>query len=87
MLRGDPIKLTHGEEEGTLEVVEVKALTRKEATLNPRLSDYTRNRAHAIATQNLRRSGASGAHASGPKRQRNRNAAKKAAIRYSAAAA
>ncbi|MER0477385.1 hypothetical protein ABR737_03235 [Streptomyces sp. Edi2] len=55
--------------------------------MNPRLSDYTRNRAHAIATQNLRRSGASGAHASGPKRQRNRNAAKKAAIRYSAAAA
>ncbi|MFG2210965.1 hypothetical protein [Streptomyces sp. NPDC048638] len=54
--------------------------------MKPRLSDYTGNRVHAVATQNLRRSGASGAHASGPKRQRNRHAAKKAAIRYSAAA-
>ncbi|WP_199826988.1 hypothetical protein [Streptomyces sp. WM6378] len=54
--------------------------------MSPRLSDYTRNREHAVATQNLRRSGASGVHAGGPKRQRNRNAAKKAAIRFSAAA-
>ncbi|GAA3760429.1 hypothetical protein ACF1BP_21920 [Streptomyces sp. NPDC014735] len=54
--------------------------------MKPRLSDYTRNRAHAVATQNLRRSGASGAHAGGPKRQRNRRAAKKAAIRFSSTA-
>lgn len=54
--------------------------------MKPRLSTYTSNRDHAVATQNLRRSGASGVHASGPRRQRNRNASKKAAINYSATA-
>ncbi|MET9779255.1 hypothetical protein ABZ023_34265 [Streptomyces sp. NPDC006367] len=54
--------------------------------MKPRLSDYTRNRAHAVATQNLRRSGASGVHAAGPKRQRTRRASEKAAIRFSVTA-
>ncbi|WP_171053385.1 hypothetical protein [Streptomyces marianii] len=53
--------------------------------MKPRLS-YTSNRTRAVAVQNLRRSGASGAHASGPKRQRDRRGSKKAAIRFSAAA-
>ena len=51
--------------------------------MKPRLGDYTRNRARAVATQNLRRSGASGAHAGGANRQRNRQAANDAAIRFS----
>ncbi|WP_164837409.1 hypothetical protein [Streptomyces sp. B29(2018)] len=54
--------------------------------MKPRLSPYTRNHAHAVATQNLRRSGASGVHAAGPKRQRTRRASEKAAIRFSATA-
>ncbi|WP_167343829.1 hypothetical protein [Streptomyces mutabilis] len=54
--------------------------------MKPRLSNYTRNRAHAIATQNLRRSGASGVHAAGQKRQRTRRASEKAAIRFSVTA-
>ncbi|MER6121417.1 hypothetical protein ACWDBD_19600 [Streptomyces sp. NPDC001118] len=53
--------------------------------MKPRLSDYTSNRARAVAVQGLRRSGASGTHASGPRRQRGRRASKKAAIRYSTA--
>ncbi|WP_217226066.1 hypothetical protein [Streptomyces anulatus] len=43
----------------------------------------TENRARTLAVQNLRRSGASGHHASGTNRQRDRNGAKRAAIRYS----
>ena len=54
--------------------------------MKPRLSDYTSNRVRAVAVQNLRRSGASGTHAGGPKRQRDRRASKKAAIRFSATA-
>lgn len=42
------------------------------------------NRARAAAVQNLRRSGASGPHASKPNRQRDRSGARRAAIRYSA---
>lgn len=42
------------------------------------------SRARAVAVQNLRRSGASGLHAGGPNRQRDRSGAKRAAIRYSA---
>lgn len=53
-------------------------------TMKPRLSSYTSNRARAVAVQGLRRSGASGTHASGARRQRGRGAAKKAAIRFSA---
>ena len=53
--------------------------------MKPRLSDYTSNRARAVAVQGLLRSGASGTHASGPRRQRGRRASKRAAIRYSAA--
>ncbi|MGW1290760.1 hypothetical protein ACWD4N_46195 [Streptomyces sp. NPDC002586] len=47
------------------------------------LSIYTSNKSRAVAAVGRRRSSASGIHASGPKRQRGRNAAKKAAIRYS----
>ncbi|MFE1190188.1 MULTISPECIES: hypothetical protein [Streptomyces] len=43
----------------------------------------SKNHARALAVQNLRRSGASGLHASGTNRQRDRSAAQRAAIRYS----
>lgn len=39
------------------------------------------NRARAVAVQNLRRSGASGAHENGPRRARDRGNARRAAIR------
>ncbi|MEO3976684.1 hypothetical protein [Streptomyces sp. CAU 1734] len=43
----------------------------------------SKNRVRALAVQNLRRSGASGLHAGGTNRQRDRSGAKRAAIRYS----
>lgn len=65
---------------------EFGSLTWRKSVMKPQLSPYTRNRVHAVATQNLRRSGASGVHAAGPKRQRTRRASEKAAIRFSATA-
>ena len=44
------------------------------------------SRARVAAVQERRRSGASGTHASGPKRRRDRSNARRAAIRDSAAA-
>lgn len=48
-----------------------------------RLSVYMGNKPRAVAAVGLRRSAASGFHASGPKRKRDRRAAKNAAIRDS----
>ncbi|WP_327359561.1 hypothetical protein [Streptomyces sp. NBC_01304] len=50
------------------------------------LTNYTTNRTRAVAIQGLRRSGASGSHASGTRRERGRRAGKSAAIRFSASA-
>ncbi|WP_446047558.1 hypothetical protein [Streptomyces olivaceus] len=44
---------------------------------------FGKNPARTVAVQNLRRSAASGTHATGTNRQRDRSGAKRAAIRYS----
>lgn len=50
---------------------------------NSRIHIGSNSRARTLAVQNLRRSGASGTHATGTNRQRDRSGAKRAAIRYS----
>jgi hypothetical protein len=56
---------------------------RLEEPMAMRLSVYMGNKTRATAAVGLRRSAASGFHASGPKRKRDRRAAKNAAIRES----
>lgn len=53
--------------------------------MKPNTPNHAGNRARALAVQGLRRSGASGPHARGTNRQRDRRGAKRAAIRYSTA--